>query len=190
VQPPEEKTLVTRLEELNHAMFPLDILAKAVPAYRLAGRFGMDAFGLLWPRSANLDEGIRLFPLAGATDAFDPEVFFRQERPLQVSRAMLRNHALLAHPRGEFFSTDKLALSEVKMDGDDYRVGFSVTHFENPNGEPAPRDLYVVLSVEFGDSRPQSLTLHFSGLWRNFRGEETTAAEPAASPLRLNFLVE
>jgi hypothetical protein len=163
-----------------------EILAQDVPVHRIAGRFGVEALCLLWPASSGpTGEGIRFLPLAKLANSFDPEKSFRDETPLPISQPVLRDHALLVRPRGEFFSTDRLAVSDMRVNGNDWGIDFSVTHFENLDGEPAPCDLYLVIAINTGDVQLQSLMLQFKGRWHSFQGEETEMAEPAAVPVMI-----
>jgi hypothetical protein len=161
-------------------MFPLELFSKSVPAHRLAGQFGVEAFGVLWPVSHGTGEGIRFLPLAGVGDSFDPEVLFRGNLPVRVPQAALRDHVLVVRTRGEFFSTDRLAVPDVRVDGDVWWIDFSVTHVESPDGEPAPRDLYVVIAINTGAARLRRLTLQFRARWRSFQGEESAMSDQAA----------
>src|SRR5215475_14629770 len=96
-------------------MFPIEILAQNVPVHRVAGGFGLEVLGLLWPASGNTEAGIRCLAMERLAESFDPEAVFRDVLPRQMSRSTLQNHALLAHPQGKFFSTDRLMVSDVRM---------------------------------------------------------------------------
>jgi len=169
-------------------MFSLENLAAAIPAYRHAGRFKLELFALLWPLFENeTDEGVWLVPVTALSKIFDPEVLSGWKRSAQVSRAALRNHALVVRPRGQFLSTDKLSLAQLNVEGNRWAVDLALLRSENPDGEPAPRDLYVVLSLDTGDSRPQSLTLHIKGIWQDFRGDESAFTEPVANDVAVEF---
>jgi hypothetical protein len=169
-------------------MFPLDILSQAVPAYRLADRFGVDVLGLLWPpRDGAGNEGVRLCAYGDLSRPPGIDELFERDAPPSVSSAALRDHVLVVRPRGEFFSTDELALSRVRRQAGRWTIDLAITHVENPNGEPAPRDLYVVLSIEVGNRPPQSLELRFDGWRRDFQGNETPSAEPVAPSQTIRF---
>ena len=132
-------------------------------------------------------EGIRFVPLARVGDSFEPEALFRIEPATRLMQAALRDHALVVRPRGEFFSTDRLAVSDVRVAGDAWWIDFSVTHVESPDGEPATSDLYVVIAIDVGHARLRSLRLQFNARWRSFQGEESAMDEPAALPELIEF---
>lgn len=169
-------------------MFPLDVLSQTTPAYRVAGRFGVDVFCLLWPtRGEPAGEGVRLCAHDDLSRLPDLAELFVRTAPARVERAALRDHALIAHPRGEFFSTDELALAQVQLSENRCSVDLAITHVENPNGIPAPRELYVVLTIEAGSRPPHSLELRFHGRQRDSQGNETPLDAPVAPPLAIEL---
>jgi hypothetical protein len=170
-------------------MFPLQSLSSKVPPHRLAGWFGVEAFGVLLPVTHGAaGEGIRFVPLASVGDSFNPEVLFQTEPATRVQQSVLRDHALVVRARGEFFSTDHLAVSDVRVDGDAWEIHFSVTHVESQDGEPATSDLYVVVAIDAGYARLRSLRLQFNARLRSFQGKESAMDEPAALPEVIEFL--
>jgi hypothetical protein len=170
-------------------MFPIEMLRSSVPAYRLAGGFGIEAFGLLWPVSdGKAGERIRFLPLAQVGDSFDPAAVFREEFPLQVHPSTLRDHVLVVRPRAEFFSNDRLAVSNVSANDGEWRIDFCVTRVESQDLEPAPRDLYVVIALDAGDALLRRLMLQFKARGRSFQGVESAMNEPAALPEVIEFL--
>jgi hypothetical protein len=149
----------------------------------------VEAFGVLWPVShGGAGEGIRFLPLPTVGDSFDPEVLFRVAPATRAPQTALRDHTIVVRARGEFFSTDRLTVSDVRVEGDAWLIHFSVTHVESPDGEPAPRDLYVVIAIDAGDARLHRLSLQFNARWRSFQGAESAMNEPAALPEVIEFL--
>src|SRR5262245_34707370 len=127
-------------------MFLSNLLSRSVPAYRLAGGFGVDVLGLLWPvGDAGGGEGLSLVARADLARPLDLDALFAQPPPSRIYRAALSDHLLVARPRGTFFSTDELSLSQVRRHEDRWTIDLEITHCESQDGEPAPRDLYVLL---------------------------------------------
>jgi hypothetical protein len=169
-------------------MFPLELLSQTIPAYSVAGRFGLDVLGLLWRvRDGADDAGFRLCAYSDLSRLSGIDELFEQGAPSRVERGALRDQVLVVRPRGEFFSNDELALTQVRRQEDRLSIDLTITHVENPNGEPAPRDLYVVLAVDTGKRPPHSLELLFNGRWRDSQGNETPLAGPVAPPQTIEF---
>lgn len=169
-------------------MFPLDAMSHSLPAHQQAGRLGVDVLGLLWPlRGAAGGEGVRLYASADLARPLDIDALFAQRAPARVPRAALRDHLLVVRPRGEFFGTDELALSQMRWHDDRWSIDLEITRCENQDGEPAPRDLYVVLCVNMGNRPLRSLALQYSGRRRDFKGNETQMAEPVAPAQLIEF---
>ena len=169
-------------------MFSLENLSAAIPTYRHAGRFGLDLVALLWPLPENKsDESVWLIPVTVLAKPFDPQGLPAWKGSTQVSRAALRDHALVLRPRGYFLSTDKLSLSRLNVENSRWIIDVLLVRSENTNLEPAPRDLYIVLSFDPGENRPQNLTLHIEGIWRDFQGQESPISELLVSDLTIEF---
>lgn len=169
-------------------VFPLDVLERSAPAHQLAGRFGVDVLGLLRPlQASSADEGARLCRYADLARSLDFGAIFGQGAPSRVSRAALRDHVLVVRPRGDFFSTDELALAQLRGPDDQWSLGLEITHCESQDGEPAPRDLYVLLCLEVGDRPLRSLALHFNGRRRDVHGNATPLAAPIAPAQFIEF---
>ena len=169
-------------------MFPLDVLSPKSPTYRLAGRFGIDVLGLLWPTDGKAKgEGVRLCAHGELSRLSSIDGLFGQDASLRVPHKVLRDHVLIVRPRGEFFSTDELTLTQMRRDDDHWAIDLEITRVETPNGIPAPRDLYVVLAINTGDHPPQHLELRFSGHRRDSQGNETPLAEPVSPPQVIEF---
>jgi hypothetical protein len=169
-------------------MFSLDTLAQAVPASRLGGRFGVEVLGLLYPiRSEVSGRGIRLLAFSDLSRPLDPEELFQRSSPSQGSLASLRDHVLVVCPSGEFFSTDELALLHMRREHDQWSIDLEITHYQNPNLDPEPRDLCIVLSIDAGNRPFRSLVLQFSGRWRDYQGNETPMPKPVAPNQVIEF---
>jgi hypothetical protein len=162
-------------------MFPLDVLSQTVPSYQVAGRFGVEVMGLFYPRRAAVEpESNRLIPRAELTGLIDLPTRFEQSVRSPISRAALHDQALACRPQGEFFSTDELSGVQIRRDQDQCLIELVLTRHENPDGEAAPRDLYLMLYVEEGNRPLRRLELQFRGRWRDFRGNEIALTEPVA----------
>src|SRR5438552_924862 len=104
-------------------MLSLDNLVRSVPAHQAAGHFSVDIFGFLKPQgTAAGGEGVRLCPFAGLERPLDLTALFRTSAPLRLSREDLDRHVLVVRPRGEFFTTDELAVVQVSRNAGDWSV--------------------------------------------------------------------
>jgi hypothetical protein len=169
-------------------MFLSNLLSQTVPAYRLAGGFGIDVLGLLQPvGAAGGGDGLRLYAHADLARPLDLDALFAQPPPARLSRAALSDHLIVARPRGTFISTDELTLSQVRRQEDRCTVDLEITRCESQDGEPAPRVLYVLLCIDVGDRPLQSLTLQFGARRRDVQGSETPLDAPAAPAQTIAF---
>jgi hypothetical protein len=169
-------------------MFPLNVLSQSVSTFQIAGRVGVDLLGLLLPvRPKTKSKGIRLCSSTKLAGSSHLQTLFDQHGQASVSLSFLRDHLLVARPRGQFFSTDELALKGLRREDDQWSIDVIITHRENQDGEPAPRDLYVVLQIDPGRRPVRSLILQFSGQTRDFYGKETLLSRPIAPVERIKF---
>jgi hypothetical protein len=170
-------------------MFPLDALSQSVPSYQAAGRFGVEVMGLFYQRRAAVEpDSNRLIPLADLTGPIDLPARFEQSARSPISRAALHDQALVCRPQDEFFSTDELTGVQIRRDQDQCLIEVVLTRHENPDGEPAPRDLYLVVYVEEGNRPLRRLVLQFSGRRRDFKGNEIALTEPVAVTQHIEVL--
>jgi hypothetical protein len=150
-------------------MLPLQDLAQTFPAHQIAGRFGLEILGLLWPVSDGPPhEGVRLYTNPDPARPLNLTAVFSQSAPSVISRAVLHDHFVVAACRGEFFSTDKIALIQLNAIGEEWLINLEVTHIENVNAIPAPRALYVLFYIDVGDRPLRSLGLQVTAQWQDY----------------------
>ena len=162
-------------------MFPLDGVVADAAGQRMAGRVGVDLLCVLGPVSASGAETAALVPAAALAGPPAFDTMFNRTG-MRIARASLRDHALVLRARGGFQSTDQVAVAQIDTRGDRWSIGLDIAHVENPNLEPAPRDLYVIVALE-GDRPPGSIAVQFAGRQRDTRGVERPLADPVAPPL-------
>ena len=163
---------------------------RAVGGFPLAGwdhapgqvaRLGMDVRLLLRPPGPGRD-GVWSYPIDGLVPTLDLAAIGVTEGDARVTRAALRDHGLIVRCRGRCFSTDELAITQIRRDGERWSLGLELTHHENQDGEPAPRDLYVLLVVDPGDRPLRAIALDVHERWRDVRAHEIPAPAPAPPP--------
>jgi hypothetical protein len=163
---------------------PIEKVSESIAEHQSAGRFVIDALCVLRESGgATGDEFVTLLPHS----AFDFKQLLDQPKAPAVSRGALRDHLLALRVKGEFFSTDRLALAHIDARGDRWLIHWDLIRFNNYNGEAAPRDLWVLLCLEPGKQPLRSLTLSFNGWLRDPNGEETPMPEPVAAPQTIDF---
>jgi hypothetical protein len=123
-------------------VFPLDAIVTGTDTRRLAGRLAVDVvFMLVKPGDPGPDPGLP------------------------------SNRVVVARVQGRFLSTDAVALFAIEDRRDEWGLSVAITRSENPNLEPAPRDLFVVIA--FGAATPPArVALRFSGRLRAFDDSE------------------
>lgn len=169
-------------------MFSLDVLTHLIPTYQIVGRFGVDILAFFYKTIDSVTaEGVRLFNQRDPTQPFNLETVLRQSPLSYVPRTALRDSILVILLRGEFLSADKLAVSQMRRDADQWSVDLEITHFENLDGEPAPRDLCLALSIDMGNDPVPSLVLNFKGHWSDFQGNVTPLPDPVAPSHVIKF---
>jgi hypothetical protein len=169
-------------------MFPLGSVSHRIPAHQITGRIGLDVL-CIFRNLSDADHAERVI-LCAYTDFANPEALesiFGRPTTSVVPREALRNHVLAVSIQGEFFSTDRLVPAQVDARGDHWLIDFELTRMENFNGEPAPRELWVLLAIEPGKQPLQSLTLRFEGRLCDFLGKETPIPEPVGAPQTISF---
>jgi|SRR5687767_3172796 len=170
-------------------MFSLDDLFRAVPSYQVAGRLGIDVVAWLSPIDEAMREtGARLYPLRDLAWPLNLNAVFRKPAPASFSRSALRDHVLVVRVYGEFRSTDELALSHIDREHDRWSIELDLIRFEDLNIDPAPRNLWLVMSIEVGNYPLRSLALRFCGRCRDFQGNEKAMQEPVAPSQAVEFV--
>lgn len=141
---------------------PLDDAAwAAMPPWRPAGRGAVDWLALVRPLDASssapaVAPGVRLWPRGAAPDldamaALAP----RDEAP----RAALADHliVLLLPPQAGLIAGDRVRLDSADFGRDDeWRCTFRIVHTENPNLEPAPAWLSLLLALRPDGEQPRT----------------------------------
>lgn len=164
-------------------MFPWDALSQSVPAHYVAGRFGIEMMGLLVPKVASLErDTFRLMPYAMLSGLANISALFERPSPTQVTRMVLRDNALIFRLQGQFSSTDELSAMQVQFEKMQTLIDVVFTRYENQDGDPAPRDLYLLLGIEIGNQSLRRMKLQFSGRMHDFNGNETPLAGTIAAP--------
>lgn len=165
----------------------LDELAQSIPAHQIAGRFGVQLLAVLRPRGEGARGGEGGWRLQDPARPLDLEGLFARSTPPRVSLASLRERLLVARPRGEFFSLDEVSLRHARREDERLTVELLVTRPESPDGEPAPRDLFILLGIDAGVNPPRRLSLTFDGRGVDTRGNETPLAVTSGEPLTIEF---
>jgi hypothetical protein len=168
------------------AVFPLDDLRPGVPAPgRPATRLALDLVCGLWPETAGNRADLGLVPLGPLAWplAFDALAGSGQG---SVSRASLHDHAVIVRARGGFLSTDRVVLARFDAAGDEWSLTLEITHVENPNLDPAPRDLVIVLALALEDATPSRISIEFAGRIRHVRGDVQPLVAPVAPSLGID----
>jgi hypothetical protein len=169
-------------------MFPLGSVSHRIPAHQIAGRLALDVLCILRDvRDGGHAEGVILCAYTDFADGEDFESVFGRPGTSVVPRHALRNHLLAVRISGEFFSTDRLVPAQMDARSEHWFIDFELTRMENFNGEPAPRELWVLLAIEPGKQPLQSVTLRFQGRLRDFLGNETPIPEPVVAPQTISF---
>lgn len=188
MQPARSGASLASSDRIEIDMTPLEKVYQTIPSYQSAGRLTLDVISVLRPVSERA-EG-ELVILGAFTDfATRAGIDWLVDEPgvAAVSRAALRDHVVAVRTRGTVLSTDRIALAQLDARGVGWSVDLDLMRFESFDGEPAPRELWVLLSIEPGDQPLESLTLRFSGRLRDSRGNETLLREPTPAPYTIPF---
>ena len=166
-------------------MLSLQDLSQTFAAHEIAGRFGVELLALLMaPSEDGPYSGVRLY---SSSEPLNLATVFAQNALSVVSRAALHDHFLIVACSGEFFATDKLELTQLSANGEEWSSKIEITHFENVNAIPAPRELYLLLSLDVGDRSLRSLELKFIERWRDHKGVEKSLSDSAIQSQTIEF---
>jgi hypothetical protein len=163
-------------------------LVSTIPDHQIAGRCGFEIFGLLAPQREEITHrGVRLCPQIESEPSLNLDALFARSAAPVISRSALRGNFLVVACEGDFFATDKIALIRLDARGDEWSATIEVTHLENLNAIPAPRDLYILLYIDVGDRRLRILDLNFTARWFDIEGVEKPPPEPAPPSQLIQF---
>jgi len=167
-------------------VFPSDLPID--PPQQIVGRFGLEVRVLLAPvLQPPAAEGARLLHFRDLARPLDLAATFASCKPSPLSRALLRDHALIIHVAGRFCSTDRVLLAQVQLRHDHCSLALEITHVESQDGEPAPRDLYLLLRFDFGALPVPKLAVQLTEHRRDFHGHEAPLDGSATSPVIIEF---
>jgi hypothetical protein len=167
-------------------VFPRDLPID--PPQQIAGQFGLEVRVLLAPvLQSPVPQGVRLLHVRDLAQPLDLAAIFASGEPSPLSRALLRDQALIIHAAGRFWSTDRAILVEVQSRYDHCSLDLEITHVESQDGEPAPRDLYLLLRLDFGDLPVLKLAVQLTERRRDFHGHEAPLDGSATSPVIIEF---
>ena len=172
-------------------MFPLDAISARTPRIARVARFGLDLMAVLQPPSGQRAGGFRLWPVdpEGNGRPIEPlaRLFIGSAEPSELPQAALADHMLVAWPEGGFFATDQVVLRALDCAAARWSASLEVTHSDNDDGIPAPRDLFLVLGISSDGQLPTALILRFATRHRDVQGAEIVI-EPSAHPeMRITF---
>jgi hypothetical protein len=169
-------------------MSSLDQVYQAIPDYQKAGRLTLDLLTVLLPVSEGVGSELLTLPLLADFSGKKGFDWLAAQPPVPaVSRAALPDHVVAARMSDSILSTDRIALTKLEARGGDWSADLLLTRFENFDGEPAPRQLWILFSMDPGQQPLDSLTLRFSGQFRDNRGNHAPLREPLPSAYTIRF---
>lgn len=139
--------------------------APTIPApWRSAGRAAIECQALVLPLDQNdtgvVRPGVRLWRSADVSAALGA---IGSTPPIEAAPVgALADHLLALWPEGDFRSTARVRLTSIDRAGEDWVFGFDVEHPCDPDGDPAPAHLCVLLRFVADASLPCSLRFDFA----------------------------
>lgn len=171
-------------------MFPFDGFAQGGPGRWPAGRLAIDLLALLRPVSGAKEIRLRVVPRSQLEAVLASASFIGVTASVPVPSASLREGCLVARVPGDFHAGDRAAPLRMALQGERWSVDIDIVHTHNPNLEPAPCDLWLVLGLHADAPAPRSLRLGFPARRVGADGQapsDGTPVQPGAESFQIDF---
>ncbi len=156
-------------------------LAAAAPAHALALDWTIEVAAWLLPPAGAAATGLRVMPSALAvTDPgarLDPAALFAgPDRP--TAGGPRAGDVLVAHPAGRFRSTDQVVLTRWHLQDGTLTLALTVRQARSDDGEPAPRELFVLIDAGTSMATLAGVTVAFDIVALDEHDHESSQPSP------------